>query len=60
MHLIPYIDWINVIFHVSVRCMHLDENVWGPDAEEFKPERWINSNGDFETRSEFLPFGLGM
>ena len=26
-------------------CMNTNEKVWGPDAAEFKPERWITPGG---------------
>lgn len=27
--------------------------IWGDDAEEFKPERWLNENGRFEPANPF-------
>lgn len=27
-------------------CQGRHEKVWGPDAKEFKPERWISEKGD--------------
>lgn len=47
---------------------HLNEGVWGPDAREFRPERWLEAqaealggNKDRLRRMEayYLPFGLG-
>lgn len=47
---------------------HLNEDVWGPDASEFRPERWLEAqaealggNKDRLRRMEayYLPFGLG-
>ncbi|KAH9299304.1 hypothetical protein KI387_030986 [Taxus chinensis] len=29
------------------------ESVWGSDCREFKPERWLNINGEFVRESEF-------
>ncbi|CAO3595957.1 unnamed protein product [Absidia cylindrospora] len=28
------------------------EKIWGPDAKQFKPERWINENGDLKRESQ--------
>ncbi|EMD31785.1 hypothetical protein CERSUDRAFT_100013 [Gelatoporia subvermispora B] len=33
------------IVSVPVSLMNCSEALWGPDAKEFKPERWINENG---------------
>lgn len=27
--------------------------LWGDDAEEFKPERWLDENGSFKQESPF-------
>jgi cytochrome P450 len=27
--------------------------IWGDDAEEFKPQRWLDENGKFQTQSSF-------
>eukprot|EP00897_Mesotaenium_endlicherianum_P007200 jgi/Mesen1/6508/ME000332S05510 len=29
------------------------ESIWGPDAREFKPERWIAANGSYRNESPF-------
>ena len=29
------------------------KSLWGDDAEEFKPERWIDENGFFKPESPF-------
>jgi cytochrome P450 len=39
----------------AVYAMHRSTDVWGPDAKEFKPERWENRKMDWS----FLPFSGG-
>ncbi|KAK6365898.1 hypothetical protein LTS17_010864 [Exophiala oligosperma] len=39
----------------TVHVMHLREDIWGPDAAEFKPERWAGRKPGWE----FLPFNGG-
>lgn len=39
----------------SVHCMHRRKDIWGEDANEFKPERWVKRKVGFE----FLPFNGG-
>ena len=29
------------IAHVALKAANQDRNVWGPDALEWKPERWL-------------------
>lgn len=53
---------------INAWVAHLSEDVWGPDAREFRPERWceaqaeaLGGNKDRLRRMEsyYLPFGLG-
>ncbi|KAF8370580.1 hypothetical protein PRIPAC_77009, partial [Pristionchus pacificus] len=37
--------------------MHMDKTVWGEDAEEFRPERWLESSD--RPRAAFQSFGEG-
>lgn len=41
----------------NLYAMHRRKDYWGPDAEEFKPERWLDSN--MRPRWEYLPFNGG-
>lgn len=44
----------------NVWAMHRSEEVWGEDAADFKPERWIDDKGcKRQTGWEFLPFNGG-
>ncbi|KAL0581732.1 hypothetical protein V5O48_000314 [Marasmius crinis-equi] len=33
------------VFHVSFKALNVDPEVWGDDAEVFKPERWVVAGG---------------
>lgn len=39
--------------------VHRDERVWGPDALEFRPERWIGAPNRAEMENNFLGFSYG-
>jgi benzoate 4-monooxygenase len=45
--------------HVSVPVdtLHRCKDIWGPDAHEFKPERWANLTD--QQKTVFLPFSTG-
>ncbi|XP_039118106.1 cytokinin hydroxylase-like [Dioscorea cayenensis subsp. rotundata] len=46
--------WIDVV------AMHHDEELWGDDVNEFRPERFKESNnGGCKHRMGYLPFGFG-
>ncbi|KAI3458143.1 hypothetical protein Pfo_014806 [Paulownia fortunei] len=46
--------WIDVV------SMHHDQNLWGKDVNEFKPERFKdNIHGGCNHKMGFLPFGFG-
>ncbi|KAJ0263572.1 hypothetical protein HA466_0038950 [Hirschfeldia incana] len=45
---------------INAWAIQRDNATWGPDAEEFKPERHLNSSWDFRGQDfKFLPFGSG-
>ncbi|KAI8608133.1 cytochrome P450 [Chytriomyces sp. MP71] len=46
---------------ISPAVNHRLEEYWGPDALEFKPERWMQEGGEEEGRpyGAFMPFVLG-
>jgi len=44
--------------------LHRNEEVWGDDAEQFKPERWIAEDGTEakltpQQQMSYMPFGQG-
>ncbi|KAI9046082.1 cytochrome P450 [Aspergillus affinis] len=47
--------------YVSTHSIHADPEIWGPDAWEFKPSRWIGSDGEVITppSGTFLPWSGG-
>ncbi len=39
---------------------HIDPAVWGEDAEQFRPARWIQEDGELAPiKPEFTPFMIG-
>jgi cytochrome P450 len=46
---------------VSPYIQHMDEAVWGSDAAEFKPERWLDADGPAQHVSQYsyMPFSRG-
>lgn len=45
----------------SIDAVHLDEDVYGPDAAAFRPERWLEAGEDVRRRMDraFLAFSAG-
>ncbi|KAJ7035263.1 cytochrome P450 [Mycena alexandri] len=46
---------------VPIYTIHRDQSVWGADAEEFRPERWLQADDTFTTKfaEAFKPFSDG-
>ena len=43
-----------MIVTVPIRAIHLSEDVWGPDAKAFKPERWLAGDDPAAARAREL------
>ncbi|KAJ7352446.1 hypothetical protein DFH08DRAFT_858953 [Mycena albidolilacea] len=52
------------IVHIPILAVNTDKEIWGPDAEEFKPERWENvpkaANNVPEMWAKLLTFFAGV
>jgi cytochrome P450 len=50
---------------VSPWILHRDPRSWGPDAEAYRPERWLAADGSFDhaapgqPKGAYMPFGAG-
>ncbi|EPS95052.1 hypothetical protein FOMPIDRAFT_1133122 [Fomitopsis schrenkii] len=46
---------------VPIYRLHRDESIWGPDAAEFRPERWIEASPERKKlmMDAFAPFSVG-
>lgn len=53
-----YIIPKNTIVIPSLYSVHMDEQYW-KDPFEFRPERFLDSNGDLVHHENFIPFGMG-
>jgi hypothetical protein len=40
---------------IGIATSNRSEDVWGPDAKEFKPERWLNSENPVMEKDARLP-----
>ncbi|TFK73628.1 cytochrome P450 [Pluteus cervinus] len=58
-----YIDGVLIpkgtILHIPIRVVNTLKEVWGPDAEEFKPERWLNLPPTHNSAFSILSFIAG-
>uniref|UniRef100_J3L235 Secologanin synthase n=2 Tax=Oryza brachyantha TaxID=4533 RepID=J3L235_ORYBR len=49
-----------VMLQLPLLCVHHDKDVWGPDADEFRPERFAQGISRASRESPaFFPFGWG-
>jgi cytochrome P450 len=47
--------------YVGQHTIHRDSSIWGPDFDDFRPSRWINSSGGLITpeKGTFIPWSGG-
>ena len=47
---------------VNAWVTHFDKDIWGPDANEFRPERWLEAEKGSEKlktmEAHYMPVGL--
>nr|CAB3488900.1 unnamed protein product [Digitaria exilis] len=48
------------IIQVAISMLHLDKDAWGPDADEFRPDRFANgAAAACKPAHMYMPFGYG-
>jgi len=58
-----YIDGVLVpkgtLFYILIRVVNTWKEIWGEDAEQFNPERWLNLPKDYHPTFSMLSFIAG-
>ncbi|KAI0056515.1 cytochrome P450 [Artomyces pyxidatus] len=59
-------DWIDgvyvpkgTLFHIPLRAINTWPEVWGPDAEHFRPERWLDLPEKYNSTFSMMSFITG-
>ncbi|KAI0059660.1 cytochrome P450 [Artomyces pyxidatus] len=59
-------DWIDGVYvpkgtHLSIpiRAINMNRDIWGPDAEEFRPERWLALPKAYDPNFSMMAFIAG-
>lgn len=47
----------NTIVLLNLYGLNMDENYWAPDATIFRPERFLDQDGNLIHHENFIPFG---
>ena len=50
----------NSIIIPNISEVHHEEETWGEDALQFRPERLLGSRGQYERKREIIPYSLGV
>lgn len=63
-HMLDYFIPQDTMVSISVSMLHINPYVWGEDAEQFDPDRWLPERlakypGKDNLRYAFVPFSLG-
>ncbi|ORY60835.1 n-alkane-inducible cytochrome P-450, partial [Pseudomassariella vexata] len=43
----------------GVPTIHMDPEIWGPDAHEYQPDRWLDEGFQSRPRYSYMPFSEG-
>lgn len=47
------------VLSVPAYTIHHSKEIWGPDADEYNPERWTKENLTERQKNAFIPFSYG-